>query len=56
MYPGQTPYSNHPNVAPDPSMYCPRVRITPLGPAPYLMMFTLPGAVLAELEALWNAE
>lgn len=32
----------YPNVAPDPSMYCPSVRITPLGPAPYRMMLTEP--------------
>lgn len=31
-----------PKVAPDPSMYCPRERITPFGPAPYLMMLTDP--------------
>ena len=32
----------YPNVAPDPSMYCPRVLVTPLGPAPYLMMLKPP--------------
>jgi len=35
----------YPNVAPDPTMYCPNVRITPFGPAPYLMMLTEPSVV-----------
>jgi hypothetical protein len=34
--------SVHPKVAPDPSIYCPSVLITPFGPAPYLMMLTDP--------------
>lgn len=34
--------TTYPNVAPDPSMYCPRERITPFGPAPYLMILTDP--------------
>ena len=32
----------YPNIVPDPSIYCPNVRITPLGPAPNLMMFVAP--------------
>lgn len=32
----------HPKVAPDPSIYCPNVLITPFGPAPYLMILTEP--------------
>ncbi len=32
----------YPKVAPDPSIYCPSVLITPLGPAPNLMMLTEP--------------
>jgi len=32
----------NPKVAPDPSIYCPRVLITPFGPAPNLMMLTEP--------------
>lgn len=38
----------HPNVAPDPSMYWPSVRMMPFGPAPYLKIFTVPniGSVL----------
>lgn len=32
----------YPNVAPDPAIYVPRLRITPLGPAPYLMILTEP--------------
>ena len=31
-----------PNVAPEPSMYCPSVRIGPCAPAPNLMMFVAP--------------
>jgi hypothetical protein len=31
-----------PNVAADPAMYCPSVRIIPLGPGPNLMMFVAP--------------
>ena len=34
--------ASYPNVAPDPSMYWPSVRIIPLGPAPYLKMLTVP--------------
>ena len=34
----------YPNVAPEPSMYWPSVRMMPLGPAPYLKMLTVPGA------------
>lgn len=34
--------NTHPNVAPDPSMYCPRVRIGPFAPPPYLMIVKLP--------------
>ena len=33
---------SYPNVAAEPSMYWPRVRIMPLGPGPYLMMFVAP--------------
>ena len=32
----------YPNVAPDPSMYCPSVLMMPFGPAPYLKMLTVP--------------
>jgi hypothetical protein len=32
----------YPKVAPEPSMYFPRVRITPLGPAPYWKIVTVP--------------
>jgi len=32
----------YPKVAPDPSIYCPSVLITPFGPAPNLMMLTEP--------------
>ena len=32
----------YPNVTPEPAMYCPKVLIGPLGPAPYLMMLKLP--------------
>jgi hypothetical protein len=35
---------SYPNVAPEPSIYFPRVRITPLGPAPYWKMVTVPKA------------
>jgi len=34
--------NTYPKVAPDPSMYLPRVRMTPLGPAPYWKMVTVP--------------
>jgi len=37
-----------PNVAPEPSMYCPSDLITPFGPAPYLIMLTLPMASALE--------
>jgi hypothetical protein len=37
----------HPKVAPDPSINCPRVLITPFGPAPYLIMFTDPVILLS---------
>ena len=33
---------SYPNIAPEPSMNLPRVRITPLGPAPYWKMETVP--------------
>ena len=36
------PSATDPKVAPDPSMYCPSVLITPFGPAPYLMILTEP--------------
>lgn len=36
-------FVTYPKVAPEPSMYLPRVRITPLGPAPYWKMVTVPG-------------
>jgi hypothetical protein len=39
----------YPKVAPDPSIYCPSVLITPFGPAPYLMMLTEPGGKLEGL-------
>ena len=32
----------NPNVAPEPSMYCPNVRMMPFWPAPYRKMFTVP--------------
>lgn len=32
----------YPKVAPDPSMYLPRVRMTPFGPAPYWKIVTVP--------------
>jgi hypothetical protein len=32
----------NPNVAPEPAMYCPSVRMIPFGPAPYLKMLTVP--------------
>ena len=32
----------YPKVAPEPSMYLPSVRMTPLGPAPYWKMVTVP--------------
>lgn len=32
----------NPKVAPEPIIYCPSVRPTPFGPAPYLMMLTEP--------------
>lgn len=31
-----------PNVAAEPAIYCPSVRIIPFGPGPYLMMFVAP--------------
>lgn len=36
--------SAYPNVAPDPSIYCPSVLIGPLGPAPYLMILNPPSS------------
>ena len=36
------PVHSYPKVAPDPSIYCPSVLITPFGPAPYLIMLTDP--------------
>jgi hypothetical protein len=35
-------------------MYCPNVRITPFGPAPYLMILTEPSVVLEGLFAAVN--
>ena len=35
----------YPNVAPEPAIYCPSVLITPLGPAPYRKMVTVPATV-----------
>jgi hypothetical protein len=32
----------YPNVAAEPAMYCPKVRIIPLGPGPNRMMFVAP--------------
>lgn len=32
----------YPKVAPEPSMYCPKVLIAPFGPAPYLMILSPP--------------
>lgn len=32
----------YPKVAPEPAIYLPRVRMTPLGPAPYWKMVTVP--------------
>lgn len=37
----------YPNVAPEPSMYLPKVRMTPFGPAPYWKMETVPALVSA---------
>jgi hypothetical protein len=34
--------SSYPNVAADPSIYCPNVRIMPLAPGPYRMMLVAP--------------
>jgi len=34
--------ASHPNVAAEPSMYCPNVRIMPLGPGPNLTMLVAP--------------
>ncbi len=42
----------YPNVAPEPSIYWPSVLITPLGPAPYLMMFTEPAESVSSREQL----
>ena len=36
------PGRSYPNVAPEPSIYCPSVLMIPLGPAPYLKMLTVP--------------
>lgn len=36
----------NPKVAPDMAMYCPRVLMMPLGPAPYLKMVVVPGCAL----------
>lgn len=36
------PGAAYPNVAPEPSIYCPSVLMIPLGPAPYLKMLTVP--------------
>lgn len=41
--------ASYPNVAPEPSMYCPNVLMGPLGPAPYRMMLKPP------MERLSNA-
>lgn len=38
----QAPETTYPNVSPEPSMYCPKVLIGPLGPAPYLMILKPP--------------
>lgn len=39
--------SSYPNVAPEPAMYCPSVRIMPCEPAPYRKMLTVPVCWLA---------
>jgi len=40
----------YPNVAAEPSMYCPRLRMTPLGPGPCLKIVYPPiGMILARL-------
>ena len=36
----------HPNVAPDPAMYCPSILMAPCGPAPNLTMFVAPGTLV----------
>ena len=41
---------SHPNVAPEPSMYCPRVRMMPFWPAPYRKMLTVPVPQLVEIQ------
>lgn len=41
-WPRKPMFKTYPNVAPEPSMYLPRVRITPLGPAPYWKIVTVP--------------
>ncbi len=38
----------HPNVAPEPAIYCPSVRMMPLVPAPYRKMLTVPGKMLCQ--------
>lgn len=40
---GGGPRCTNPKVAPDMAMYCPRVLMMPLGPAPYLKMVVVPG-------------
>lgn len=40
--PKQLKDKTYPNIPPEPSMYLPRVRMTPLGPAPYWKIVTLP--------------
>ncbi len=39
----------YPNVAPEPSIYCPNVLMGPFGPPPYLIMVNPPFVVLASL-------
>lgn len=41
----------YPNVAPEPSMYCPSVRMMPFGPAPYLKMLTVPATSVRHYQA-----
>lgn len=41
----------YPNIPPEPNMYLPRVRMTPLGPAPYWRMVTVPLHLISILDA-----
>lgn len=43
VYDGPPQLAAYPKVAPEPSIYWPRVRITPFGPAPKRIMLVAPG-------------